>query len=155
MVDTNRDNKNTIASKGILKRRIFVRNDKPTQTTSAKLLQDTSDCCMANTCKRCVTFDETITIKNDEDLVVRKPLKLELVIDNWKSNVAETHTDTIQPDTGIVKRLVEEFNTIEEPLTDNFKIESTPIKEDKPVKSCTNIPLCEALKTVNLTTDDH
>ncbi|CAH1716213.1 unnamed protein product [Aphis gossypii] len=114
MVDTNRDNKNTIASKGILKRRIFVRNDKPTQTTSAKLLQDTSDCCMANTCKRCVTFDETITIKNDEDLVVRKPLKLELVIDNWKSNVAETHTDTIQPDTGIVKRLVEEFNTIEE-----------------------------------------
>lgn len=69
---------------------------------------------MANACKRCVTFNETITIKNDEDLVVRKPLKLELVINNWKSNGAETHTETIQPDPGIVRRLVEEFNTIEE-----------------------------------------
>jgi len=101
-------------SKGILKRRIFVRNDKTAQTTLTKLLQDSGDCCIANMCKRCVTFDETITIKNDEDLVVRKPLKLELVIDNWKSNGTETHTETIQPDPGIVKRLVEEFNTIEE-----------------------------------------
>ncbi|XP_060842568.1 uncharacterized protein LOC132922864 isoform X2 [Rhopalosiphum padi] len=160
MVDTNRDNKNIMTSKGILKRRIFVRNDMPAQATSAKLLQDSGGCCMANACKRYVTFDETITIKNDNDLVVRKPLKLELFIDNWKSNGTEAHTETIQPDPGIVKRLVDEFNTIEEPLTDSSKIESTSIKEDKfkedePVKSCTNIPLCEALKTVNLTTDDQ
>lgn len=103
-------------SKGILKRRIFVWNDKsPQQPTTAtvKSLQD-SGCCLANTCKRYVTFDETITIKNDEDLVVKKPLKLELVIDNWKSNGAKTQTETIQPDPGIVKRLVDEFNTIEE-----------------------------------------
>ncbi|XP_060842565.1 uncharacterized protein LOC132922864 isoform X1 [Rhopalosiphum padi] len=114
MVDTNRDNKNIMTSKGILKRRIFVRNDMPAQATSAKLLQDSGGCCMANACKRYVTFDETITIKNDNDLVVRKPLKLELFIDNWKSNGTEAHTETIQPDPGIVKRLVDEFNTIEE-----------------------------------------
>jgi len=52
------------------------------------------------------------------------------------------------------------FDLYSQPLTDSSKIESTSIKEDKfkedePVKSCTNIPLCEALKTVNLTTDDQ
>ncbi|XP_025190324.1 uncharacterized protein LOC112590924 isoform X2 [Melanaphis sacchari] len=159
MVDTNRDNDNNTASKGILKRRIFVRNDKPAQATSAKL-QESGDCCVANSCKRYVTFDEMITVKNDKDLVVKKPLKLELVIDNWKSNSVETHTEKIRPNSGIVRRLVDEFNTIEEPLTDSSKIESTSIKEDKvkedqPVKSCTNISLCEVLRTVNLTTDDQ
>jgi len=102
--------------KGILKRRIFVRNDRPPQQSTAatvKPLQDVG-CCLANACKRCVTFDETITIKNDKDLVVKKPLKLELVIDNWKSNGAKTPPETIQPDPGIVRRLVDEFNTIEE-----------------------------------------
>ncbi|XP_060880477.1 uncharacterized protein LOC132952260 isoform X1 [Metopolophium dirhodum] len=116
MVDINRDNNNAVAGKGILKRRIFVRNDRsPQQSTAAvaKPLQD-GGCCLADTCKRCVTFDETITIKNDKDLVVKKPLKLELVIDNWKSNVAKTPPETIQPDPGIVRRLVDEFNTIEE-----------------------------------------
>jgi len=101
--------------KGILKRRIFVRNDgSPQQSTSVvvKPLQD-GGCCLADACKRCVTFDETITIKNDKDLVVKKPLKLELVIDNWKSNSAKTPTEKIQPDPGIVRRLVDEFNTIE------------------------------------------
>ncbi|CAI6369433.1 unnamed protein product [Macrosiphum euphorbiae] len=116
MVDTNRDNNNAVAGKGILKRRIFVRNDRsPLQSTSvvAKPLQD-GGCCLADSCKRCVTFDETITIKNDKDLVVKKPLKLELVIDNWKSNGTKTPPETIQPDPGIVRRLVDEFNTIEE-----------------------------------------
>jgi hypothetical protein len=52
------------------------------------------------------------------------------------------------------------FDLYSQPLTDSSKIESTSIKEDKfkedePVKSCTNIPLCEALKTINLTTDDQ
>ncbi|XP_060880479.1 uncharacterized protein LOC132952260 isoform X2 [Metopolophium dirhodum] len=162
MVDINRDNNNAVAGKGILKRRIFVRNDRsPQQSTAAvaKPLQD-GGCCLADTCKRCVTFDETITIKNDKDLVVKKPLKLELVIDNWKSNVAKTPPETIQPDPGIVRRLVDEFNTIEEPFTDSSEIESTSIeedkvKEDKPMESRTNVPLCEALESVSLTTGDQ
>jgi len=103
-------------SKGILKRRIFVQNDRPSQESkaaTAKSLQGTG-CCLANASRRYVTFDKTITIKNDKDLVVRKPLKLEFVIDNWKSNGSKTPTETIRPDSGIVKRLVNEFNTIEE-----------------------------------------
>ncbi|XP_022169721.1 uncharacterized protein LOC111033340 isoform X1 [Myzus persicae] len=118
MVDTDRDNNNAAAGKGILKRRIFVRNDRPPQESTAataKPLQ-AGGFCLVNTCKRCVTFDETITIKNDKDLVVRKPLKLELVIDNWKSNGAKTPPETILPDSGIVRRLVDEFNTIEEKM---------------------------------------
>lgn len=102
--------------KGILKRRIFVRNDgSPQQSTTAavKPFQD-GVCCLANACKRYVTFDETIMVKNDKDLVVKKPLKLELVIDNWKSNGAKMPPETIQPNPGIVRRLVDEFNTIEE-----------------------------------------
>ncbi|XP_008179417.1 uncharacterized protein LOC100574057 isoform X1 [Acyrthosiphon pisum] len=116
MVDTNRDNNNAVVGKGILKRRIFVRNDRPPQqstTAVTKPLQD-GGCCLVNVCKRCVTFDETITIKTDKDLVVKKPLKLELVIDNWKSYGTKTPTETIQSDPGIVRRLVDEFNTIEE-----------------------------------------
>ncbi|XP_022169722.1 uncharacterized protein LOC111033340 isoform X2 [Myzus persicae] len=161
MVDTDRDNNNAAAGKGILKRRIFVRNDRPPQESTAataKPLQ-AGGFCLVNTCKRCVTFDETITIKNDKDLVVRKPLKLELVIDNWKSNGAKTPPETILPDSGIVRRLVDEFNTIEERLTDISEIESTSIEEDKvkedePVESRTNIPLCEALDSVSLTNID-
>ncbi|XP_015370342.1 PREDICTED: uncharacterized protein LOC107166266 isoform X2 [Diuraphis noxia] len=115
MVDTDRDNNNAVASKGILKRRIFVLNDRTSQESTAaavKSLQGAS-CCLANTPKRYVTFDKTITIKNDKDLVVKKPLKLELVIDNWKSNGSKTSTETIRPDSGIVRRLVDEFNTFE------------------------------------------
>ncbi|KAL5234257.1 hypothetical protein ACI65C_001667 [Semiaphis heraclei] len=162
MVDTDRDNNNAVASKGILKRRIFVLNDRlPKETTAAtaKSIQGAS-CCLANASKRYVTFDKTITIKNDKDLVVRKPLKLELVIDNWKSNVSKTPTESIRPDSGIVRRLVDEFNTIEEPITDNSEIESTSIEEDKvkedvPVESHTNISLCEALDSVSLITDNQ
>ncbi|XP_025190323.1 uncharacterized protein LOC112590924 isoform X1 [Melanaphis sacchari] len=126
MVDTNRDNDNNTASKGILKRRIFVRNDKPAQATSAKL-QESGDCCVANSCKRYVTFDEMITVKNDKDLVVKKPLKLELVIDNWKSNSVETHTEKIRPNSGIVRRLVDEFNTIEEKASSSKLINGKPL----------------------------
>jgi hypothetical protein len=68
----------------------------------------------SDACKRYVTFDETITVKNDKDRVVRKPLKLELVIDNWKSSAAKTEPEAIGPDPGIVRRLVDEFNTIDD-----------------------------------------
>lgn len=103
--------------KSILKRRIFVRNDKTPQesATTAKLVQDDGGCCLANACKRYVTFDETISVKNEKDLVVRKPLKLKIVIDNWKPSGAETPPETVvQSDPGIVRRLVDEFNTIGE-----------------------------------------
>lgn len=96
--------------KGILKRRI--RNEKPAPAPPAC---DDERC--ANVCKRNVTFDETISVKNDKDLVVKKPLML--VIENWKSGNAKTPSETFQPDPGIVQRLIDEFNTIEEVRMDS------------------------------------
>lgn len=72
------------------------------------------DCAGSNTFRRYVTFDDTISVKNDKDLVVKKPLKLELVIENWKSSSAKTLPEKVQPNPGIVRRLVDEFNTIDD-----------------------------------------
>lgn len=70
----------------------------------------------ANAPKLHVTFDETITVKNDTDLVVKKPLKLELVIENWKPNNVQTAPEIVtQSNPGKVRRLVDEYNnSIEE-----------------------------------------
>lgn len=101
--------------KSILKRR--VRNvNKPVEVEASSNSVGGEDCA-SNACKRNVTFDETITVKNDKDWVVKKPLKLELVIDNWKSSNAKTQPEAITPDPGIVKRLVGEFNTIDDVST--------------------------------------
>lgn len=98
--------------KGILKRRVFCGNEKQTPPSTATLQKRDDDCGCS---KRYVTFDETISVKNDKDLVVKKPLKLALVIENWKSsNAAKTPLDTNEPDPGIVRRLVDEFKTIEQ-----------------------------------------
>lgn len=73
------------------------------------LKHDTEDCAG----KRFVTFDETISVKNEKDLVIKKPLKLEIVIENWKSTNVNAQPEIIKSNPGIVSRLVGEFNTIE------------------------------------------
>lgn len=95
--------------KSILKRRVF-RNEKRLsgRAASPRGERDDEDDCG----KRYVTFDETISVKNNKDLVVKKPLKLTLVIENWKSgNATKTTLETNGTDRGIVRRLV---NTIED-----------------------------------------
>lgn len=70
------------------------------------------DC--ANTGKRYVTFNETISVKNEKDLIFKKPMKLEIVVENWKSDKVNTPTEIIEPNPGVVRRLVDEYNTIQE-----------------------------------------
>lgn len=72
--------------------------------------------------KRNVTFNDTITVKNEENLVTKKPLKLELVIENWKSKSIKNLTETVQQNSGVVQRLVDEYNTIEEVSVYNYDI---------------------------------
>lgn len=55
-----------------------------------------------------------ITIKNEKDSVTQKPLKIELVIENWKSSNLNSPSEVVQPNLGTVKRLVNEYNTIED-----------------------------------------
>lgn len=81
----------------------------------------TDGCAERNTFRRYVTFDDTISVKNDKDLVVKKPLKLELVIENWKSSSAKTLPEKVLPDPGIVRRLVDEFNTIDDVSASYFR----------------------------------
>ncbi|XP_025413015.1 uncharacterized protein LOC112685373 isoform X2 [Sipha flava] len=154
------DQENAVAGKSILKRR--VRSETKPAELAARTDPVADDDGASDACKRYVTFDETITVKNDKDRVVRKPLKLELVIDNWKSSAAKTEPEAIGPDPGIVRRLVDEFNTIDDTLTDNpdndraTLPEEDKVKEDEPIrKNQTHIPsLSEALESVNLTTTD-
>lgn len=76
---------------------------------------DTKDC--ESTGKRYVTFDETISMKNEKNLISKKPMKLEIVIENWKSDRVITPAEIIEPNLGVVRRLVDEYNTIEEVST--------------------------------------
>lgn len=76
---------------------------------------DTQDC--ESVGKRYVTFDETISVKNEKNLISKKPMKLEIVIENWKSDRVITPTEIIEPNLGVVRRLVNEYNTIEEVST--------------------------------------
>lgn len=110
--DTNR----FFQGKSILKRRL--RNERAA-AAKEPIVATAAEREVANTCKRFVTFDETITVKNERDLVIKKPLKLELVIDHWKSSGdgnAKNATDdeAIRSDSGIVKRLVDEFNAVQD-----------------------------------------
>lgn len=98
--------------KSILKRR--ARSENKSAELAVRPEPVVGDGSAGNACKRYVTFDETITVKNDKDKMVKKPLKVELVIDNWKSSAAATQPEAIRPDPGIVRRLVDEFNTIDD-----------------------------------------
>ncbi|VVC33050.1 Hypothetical protein CINCED_3A004956 [Cinara cedri] len=174
MVDT--VEQEVVAGKSILKRRIrnntshininsntAVSNNNNNERSAEEPApkRDNDNCAENIISKRNVTFNDTISVKNDKDLVIKKPLKLELVIENWKSSNAKTLPEIVQPDPGIVRRLVDEFNTIEDPLTDNPEIDSAlseavkEVNEDESTEIQMDIPLCEALETVNLTTDDR
>lgn len=105
-----------VQGKGILKRR--VTNEKNKATGDDDVAQQvigggSGSESRATAPRRSVTFDETILVKNDCDsAVVQRPLKLELVIEHWKS--ADRCTETAPRSTvGVVRRLVDEFNTIE------------------------------------------
>lgn len=92
-----------------------------------------------------MTFDDTITVKNDADSVVKKSLKLELVIENWKSNEAGSAPETAvqQPGPGVVRRLVGEFNTIEE-VSGDFRFGAH--------KLCTTTNICRTVVIHETTT---
>lgn len=101
-------------SKSILKQRF--RNVKSTEKTAATTpgkfvngnrADDVDN--GPNPSKRNVTFDETITVKNKNNLVVKKPMKLQIIIEKWKSVNSPSTEIIIQSNPGIVQRLVVEF----------------------------------------------
>lgn len=105
-----------VQGKGILKRRVTNEKNKATGDDAVAqqvIVGGGGGESRATAPRRSVTFDETILVKNDWDLaVVQRPLKLELVIEHWKStdHCAETAPRST---VGVVRRLVDEFNTIE------------------------------------------